>query len=125
VLDLSARLTIGVAPWRDPEKVATAVRGWAESSLASAREEGHAVLVALLDGQVAGMVSLAERKHFTGDLDAYVGELVIDLQERTHPRVRECAASCASCYWRSPLPVLCPDWAGQSSGITSPRIESA
>jgi len=34
--------------------------------------------VALLDGRVAGMVSLAERRHFTGDLDAYIGELVTD-----------------------------------------------
>lgn len=76
--DLSSRLAIGVAPWRAPEKVATAVRGWIESSLASAWDEGHAVLVAVLGGHVAGMVSLAEREHFTGDPDAYVGELVID-----------------------------------------------
>ncbi len=78
LLDLSPRLAIGVAPWRDPAKVAAAVRGWIESSLASAGEQGHAVLVALLGGQVAGMVSLAEREHFTGELDAYVGELVVD-----------------------------------------------
>ena len=75
---LSPRLAIGVAPWRDPAKVATAAREWIESSLASAGEQGHAVLVALLDGQVAGMVSLAEREHFTGEVDAYVGELVVD-----------------------------------------------
>lgn len=76
LLALSARLTIGVAPWRDPEKVAGAVRGWIESSLASAGDDGHAVLVAVHGGQVAGLVSLAERKHFTGEVDAYVGELV-------------------------------------------------
>ena len=35
------------------------------------------MLVALKGEQVAGMVSLAEREHFTGSLDAYVGELVI------------------------------------------------
>jgi ribosomal protein S18 acetylase RimI-like enzyme len=78
LLDLSPRLAIGVAPWRDPAKVAAAVREWIESSLASVGEQGHAVLVALIDGQVAGMVSLAEREHFTGELDAYVGELVVD-----------------------------------------------
>jgi ribosomal protein S18 acetylase RimI-like enzyme len=77
LLDMSARLTIGVAPWRDPRKVAVAVRGWIESSLTSAGNEGSAVLVALLDGTVAGMVSLAEREHFTGDHDAYIGELVV------------------------------------------------
>jgi ribosomal protein S18 acetylase RimI-like enzyme len=35
------------------------------------------VLVALLDDQVVGMVSLAEREHFTGEVDAYVGELAV------------------------------------------------
>lgn len=78
LLALSPRLTTGAAPWRDPEKFAAAARGWIESSLASASEEGRAVMVALLDGRVAGLVSLAERRHFTGDLDAYIGELVTD-----------------------------------------------
>lgn len=36
------------------------------------------MLAALLGGQVAGVVSLAEREHFTGELDAYVGELAVD-----------------------------------------------
>src|SRR5215472_16012427 len=78
LLELSSRLTAGAAPWGDPARFAAATRGWIESSLASAHEDGHAVMVALLDGRVAGMVSLAEREHFTGDLDAYVGELVTD-----------------------------------------------
>jgi GNAT superfamily N-acetyltransferase len=77
LLELSPRLTTGAAPWRDPEKVAAAARGWIESSLASAHEDGRAVLVALLDGRVAGMLSLAEREHFTAEMDAYVGELVV------------------------------------------------
>jgi ribosomal protein S18 acetylase RimI-like enzyme len=77
VLALSPRLTIGAAPWRDPDRIAAAAQGWIESSLAAADQDGHAVLVALLDGQVAGMVSLAERAHFTGELDAYIGELVV------------------------------------------------
>ncbi len=78
LLELSPRLTIGAVPWRDPAKFAAATRGWIESSLVSAHEDGHAVLVALLGNRIAGMVSLAEREHFTGDLDAYIGELVTD-----------------------------------------------
>jgi ribosomal protein S18 acetylase RimI-like enzyme len=77
LLELSPRLTIGAAPWRDPAGFAAAARGWIESSLASAHDDGHAVLVALLDGRVAGLVSLVKRRHFTGEMDAYVGELVI------------------------------------------------
>jgi ribosomal protein S18 acetylase RimI-like enzyme len=78
VLALSPRLTIGGAPWRDPARFADAARGWIETSLATAGDAGHAVFVALLGGRVAGMVSVAAREHFTGDLDAYVGELVTD-----------------------------------------------
>src|ERR1700683_1418523 len=75
---LSPRLTTGAAPWRDPARFAAAARGWIETSLASAEDAGHAVFVAVRGGRVAGMVSVAEREHFTGDLDAYVGELVTD-----------------------------------------------
>lgn len=78
LLELSPRLTIGAAPWRDPARFSAAARGWIESSLASAHEAGHAVLIALLDGRVAGLVSLVERRHFTGEMDAYIGELVTD-----------------------------------------------
>ena len=77
VLALSPRLTIGAAPWRDPDRVAAAARGWIESSLAAAGQDGHALLVALAGGQVAGMVSLVEREHFTGELDGYIGELAV------------------------------------------------
>jgi ribosomal protein S18 acetylase RimI-like enzyme len=76
LLELSARLTIGAAPWRDPAGFAAAARGWIESSLASAHEDGHAMLVAVLDGCVAGLISLVESRHFTGEVDAYVGELI-------------------------------------------------
>jgi len=78
VLELSQRLTIGAAPWRDPARFAAAARGWIETSLAAAEDAGHAVFVAVWGGRVAGVVSVAEREHFTGDLDAYVGELVTD-----------------------------------------------
>jgi ribosomal protein S18 acetylase RimI-like enzyme len=78
LVKLSARLTIGAAPWRDPAGIAAAARGWIESSLAAANEDGRAMFVALLDDRVAGLVSMAERPHFTGEVDAYVGELVTD-----------------------------------------------
>lgn len=84
LMNLSARLTTGVAAWRDPGKVAAAVRGWVESSLASAGHDGHAVLVALLDGRVAGLVSLSEREHFTGETDAYISELAVDAIAEGH-----------------------------------------
>jgi ribosomal protein S18 acetylase RimI-like enzyme len=36
------------------------------------------MLVTLLDDRVVGLMSLAEREHFTGELDAYISELAVD-----------------------------------------------
>jgi GNAT superfamily N-acetyltransferase len=76
LIALAPRLTEGVAPWRDPAAVLTAVRGWISSSADTAAREDHAVYVALIGNQIAGFVTVMPRKHFTGQLDAYVGELV-------------------------------------------------
>ncbi len=74
VLALAPRLAAGVAPWRPTEGVRSAVRTWFEESLDAAGEE-RAVFVARLAGEVVGMVAVEEQRHWSGDLDAYVGEL--------------------------------------------------
>ena len=58
--------------------------GWVESSLDTASQPDHAVYVAIADGRVAGAVTICERKHFTGQVDAYTGELAVasDLERR-------------------------------------------
>jgi ribosomal protein S18 acetylase RimI-like enzyme len=77
VLALAPRLTEGVASWRDPVGVASAAVGWVTGSMASADEPGHAVFVAEPDGRVGGVITLSERAHFSGQTDAYVGELIV------------------------------------------------
>jgi ribosomal protein S18 acetylase RimI-like enzyme len=77
VMDLAPRLSEGVAAWRDPEAVGRAVRGWVAGSLETAAEPGHAVFVAEADGEIAGLITVTEKVHFTGQVDAYVGELVV------------------------------------------------
>ncbi|MBM2613971.1 GNAT family N-acetyltransferase [Actinoplanes sp. LDG1-06] len=72
VMALAPRLTAGVAPWRDPAAVRLAVLGWVEAAI------DHTLLVAVRGDLVVGLVSVAERRHFAGELDAYVGELVVD-----------------------------------------------
>jgi GNAT superfamily N-acetyltransferase len=76
VLELAPRLTEGVAAWRDPAAVLAAVRGWVTSSAQAAGQPGHAMFVAEVGSHIAGLVSVAEHKHFTGQADAYVGELI-------------------------------------------------
>lgn len=76
VLALSDRLTIGVAAWRDPVAVSAAVLGWLETSTAS--DFAGAALVAEIDGRVVGFVSVDVETHFAGEVDAYLGELLVD-----------------------------------------------
>jgi len=77
VLALADRLCDGVARWRDPEAVLTAVRGWVQSSLATREDPGHAVLVAELEGSVVGFVTLSPTHHWSGEPEASIGELVV------------------------------------------------
>ncbi|MFW5899425.1 MAG: GNAT family N-acetyltransferase [Jiangellaceae bacterium] len=74
---LAPRLIEGVAPWRDPGAVLTAVHGWVRDSLDAAGRPDHAVYVATDGSGVVGVVTVAESAHFTGQVDAYVGELAV------------------------------------------------
>ncbi len=74
VLALAHRLEIGVAAWRDPAAVAAAVQGWLDGSLIDGTTTA---LVAEVDGELVGFVSVSSTEHFTGERDAYVGELVV------------------------------------------------
>ena len=76
VLALAPRLTEGMPTWRDPAAWLSAVRGWVSDSAWNAGQPGHAMYVAVAGDQVVGLVSVTERAHFTGQVDAYVGELV-------------------------------------------------
>jgi GNAT superfamily N-acetyltransferase len=77
LLALAGRLVIGVAPWRDAQAVSDAVRQWVADSIATANDGRGALFVATDQaGQVKGFVSVSERRHFAGAVDAYVGELV-------------------------------------------------
>lgn len=80
VLALADRLRVGVAPWREEAAVTTAVRGWVETSLATMGEPGHAVLVAELDHDVVGFITLSPGMHWAGDPDASIGELVVSTE---------------------------------------------
>jgi ribosomal protein S18 acetylase RimI-like enzyme len=76
-LALARRLTIGVAPWRAQAAVERAVAGWVSDSLDEATAAERAVLVAVDADEVVGLVTLGTRTHFTGEVDAYVGELIV------------------------------------------------
>src|ERR1700749_1570040 len=76
IMALAPRLTEGKAPWRDDDAWLAAARSWIADGAESAGTPGNAVFVAVDGDQVVGVVHAAERTHFTGQIDAYVGELV-------------------------------------------------
>jgi ribosomal protein S18 acetylase RimI-like enzyme len=78
VMHLAGRLTAGAAPWRDRERWVAVVLGWVAESIAAQGSPGHALFVAADGDRVVGFVAVSTRTHFTGDVDAYIGELVVD-----------------------------------------------
>lgn len=77
VLALAPRLVVGIAPWRDPVGMLAAARRWIEGSIAAIGTD-RAVLVAE-DGPATrlGFVSVGRDVNVTGEVQAYVGELVV------------------------------------------------
>lgn len=74
---LAARLLTGATLWRDRARWLEAVRGWVSGSIDAVGQAQQALLVVTDEDRVAGFVSLSTRSHFTGEVDAYVGELVV------------------------------------------------
>jgi ribosomal protein S18 acetylase RimI-like enzyme len=83
VMALAPRLTEWVPAWRDPAAVLAAVRGWVSGAAAKASEDGHGFYVAATAGPgtaghgIVGLVHVSEQEHFSGQVDAYVGELAV------------------------------------------------
>jgi GNAT superfamily N-acetyltransferase len=77
VLGLAPRLTIGLAPWRDPDVALPAARKWITETIDAIGPE-RAVLVAEgSDGGCLGFVTVERDTHWTGEAQAYVPELVV------------------------------------------------
>jgi len=77
LLALAPRLVIGLAPWRDPARMLAFMRQ-AIAEAADAAGPDAALLVAEDDqGGPLGFVSVARDRDFTGDIQAYIGELAV------------------------------------------------
>jgi ribosomal protein S18 acetylase RimI-like enzyme len=77
VLVLVERLQEGVAPWRDAAAVRAAMDGWVREAVDSDATDIRAVFVAEEEGEIVGFATASTRRHFAGDIDAYVGELAV------------------------------------------------
>ena len=74
---LAGELTAGVAPWRPADGVTAAARSWVADAC-SAADDDHVLLVACgPDGEVLGFAGAGTRRHFSGEREVYLGELVV------------------------------------------------
>lgn len=75
---LADRLAVGIAPWRSADGMRAAARGWVAASIEGIGPE-RAVFVAEGEGgAVVGFASVARQVEFTGEPQAYIGELAVD-----------------------------------------------
>ncbi|WP_222194387.1 GNAT family N-acetyltransferase [Modestobacter italicus] len=75
---LAGELTAGMAPWRPAAGVAAAAAGWVTDACRAAEDEHHVLLVACTPAdEVVGFAGASARRHFSGEREAYLGELVV------------------------------------------------
>jgi ribosomal protein S18 acetylase RimI-like enzyme len=77
ILQLAPRLAEGIAPWRDQQAATLAARQWLTDSFAAAARHDAAVLIAADRTNIAGVITISEQRHFTGEIDGYIGELAV------------------------------------------------
>lgn len=77
VLSLAPRLRIGVAPWIDPERMLEAARQWIAGSIARHGSETVVFVAEDTRNERLGFASVSRDQHFTGVLQAYIGELAV------------------------------------------------
>lgn len=75
--DLAERLTIGMPPWRDEGARLAAVRQWIAASLADAGGATTVLVTVNSTGEPLGFATVTEETHFTGERQAYIGELAV------------------------------------------------
>jgi ribosomal protein S18 acetylase RimI-like enzyme len=80
VLQLAPRLAEGLAAWRNREAAVLAARQWLTDSFATAGRQDGTVLVAVKKAGIAGVIAISEQRHFTGEMDGYIGELAVTSQ---------------------------------------------
>jgi ribosomal protein S18 acetylase RimI-like enzyme len=77
VLALAPRLTRASPPSAIRPRCAAPRTTGSNLSIDTAGQPGHAGYITIASDRVVGVVSIREQTHFTGHIDAYVGELVV------------------------------------------------
>ena len=77
VLGLAHRLTIGMPSWRDREAIIATTRNWIKGSIERRGEKAEMFVAVGPAGERWGFATISEQSHFTGESQAYIGELAV------------------------------------------------
>jgi GNAT superfamily N-acetyltransferase len=75
ILSLAPRLAIGIASWRDPQKMIVTARGWITESIEQHGKKSMVFIAEDEHGERLGFATVSHSAHFTGEGQAYIGEL--------------------------------------------------
>jgi ribosomal protein S18 acetylase RimI-like enzyme len=75
VLSLAPRLKIGMQPWRDARLWLQTVEDWLNESINGHGQKTMVFIAEDETGERVGFASVSHSKHFTGQPQAYIGEL--------------------------------------------------
>lgn len=78
ILSLAPRLAIGIPPWRDPQKMIVTAQGWITESIEQHGKKTTVFVAEDEHGERLGFATVSHSTHFTGEGQAYIGELVTD-----------------------------------------------
>ena len=94
VLSLAPRLAIGIPSWRDPQKMIVSAQGWITGSI---EQHGKKTMVFVAEneqGERLGFATVSHSIHFTGEGQAYIGELVTFEEAERHGVGKALAQTC-------------------------------
>ena len=75
VLSLAPRLAIGMQPWRDLSLWVSTVKGWLVESINQHNQKTWVIIAESEHGERLGFATVSHSIHFTGQSQAYIGEL--------------------------------------------------
>ena len=78
ILSLAPRLAIGMQPWRDRKLWLATVEDWLTESINQHNQKTIVFIVEDEQGERLGFATVSHSTHFTGQPQAYIGELATD-----------------------------------------------
>ena len=77
VLSLAPRLLVGMSSWRDSNKMLTSIHHWLTDSMEQHGAQKTVFIAESEQGKQLGFASVSPSSHFTGEKQAYMGELAV------------------------------------------------